>query len=129
MLDSLGSWARAHMGPVHLAPFKQEVPPRSPMQQAAVSARRWSPSAATMSPRALARVELLAAYPPRSWCCYRRVLFGTYRHVSGRPVLLLIVCVGLSTYVMWVGGVAMIIATLCVDIFFRREMRVDAYGD
>lgn len=136
MLDSLGSWARARMDPVtwHRLTRAGSASTQS-MQQAAVSARRWiSIGSDHVTSMRSARVELwrlvfsaLAVLLPAF------ALFSTNPGMSDTiPVLVLIVCVGLSTYVAdWVGGVtAMVIATICVDIFFvQREMRVDAYGE
>lgn len=135
MLENLSRWARARMDPVtwHRLTRAGSASTHS-MQQAAVSARRWiSIGSDHVTSMRSARVELwrlvfsaLAVLLPAF------VLFGIYPGMSDTiPVLVLVVCVGLSTYVAdWVGGVtAMVIATISVDLLFvQREMRVDAFG-
>lgn len=135
MLDSFSRWARARMDPItwhHLT--RAGSASTQSIQQAAVSARRWiSIGSDHVTSMRSARVELWRlAFSALAVLLPAFLLFGLYPGMSDTiPVLVLIVCVGLSTYVAdWVGGVtAMVIATVCVDIFFvRQEMRVDAYG-
>lgn len=135
MLDSLTGWARARMAPGTWHRLSQAggVTTQT-LQQAAISTRRWiSIGSDHVTSMRSARVEVwrlifsaVAVLGPAL------VLFGLNVGMADTvPVLLMIVCVGLSTYVAdWVGGVtAMIVATICLDLFFVREdMEFDAYA-
>lgn len=96
------------------------------VQQVAHSSRRWvSIGSDHVTSMRSARVELwrlvfsaLAVLVPAL------LLFALDLDMSDTvPAFLLILCVGLSTYVAdWVGGVtALIIATICLDLLFLRQ--------
>lgn len=136
MLDSLSRWARARMAPATWHRFTQAGSTTTQsIQQAAHSTRRWvSIGSDHVTSMRSARVELwrlvfsaLAVLAPAF------VLFGLDLGLSDTvPAFLLIFCVGLSTYVAdWVGGVAaLIIATICLDLFFlRRDLELEAYSE
>jgi PAS domain S-box-containing protein len=134
MLDNLTRWARARMAP---ATWQRLSEARSAttqtIHQATDSTRRWvSIGSDHVTSMRSARVELwrlvvsaLVVLAPAL------VLFGLDVGMSDTiPVLLLIVCVGLSTYVAdWVGGVtATVISIICLDLLFiRDDLEFDAH--
>lgn len=135
MLDSLSRWARARMAPATWHRISQAGSNTSfSFQRAAHATRRWvSIGSDHVTSMRSARVELwrlifsaLAVLLPAL------IMYELDRGLSDTvPALLLIFCVGLSTYVAdWVGGVtALIIATICLDILFlRRDFELYAYG-
>lgn len=105
------------------------------IQHAAHSTRRWvSIGSDHVTSMRSARVELwrlvfsaLAVLVPAL------VIYGLWHQMSDTvPTLLLVFCVGLSTYVAdWVGGMtALIIASICLDLFFiQQDMEFDAHNE
>ena len=135
MLDNLTRWARARMAPATWHRVSEAGSATSQyVHQAAHSTRRWvSIGSDHVTSMRSARVELwrlifsaLAVLVPAL------LLFGLDMSTSDAvPAFLLILCVGLSTYVAdWVGGVtALIIATICLDLLFvRRTMEPETHG-
>lgn len=136
MLDNLGRWAQARMAPAtwHRVSHAGSATTKS-IQHATRSTRRWvSIGSDHVTSMRSARIELWRlVFSALAVLIPALVAYGLWPQMPDTfPALLLIVSVGLSTYVAdWVGGMtALIIASICLDFFFiRQDMKLDAQSE
>lgn len=128
MFEETKKWAQARMAPQTWDRLRQSTSRLNESLIRGVSAsRRWvTIGSEHVTSMRSARVEpwrlILAAL-----AAFLVALFLSPLHGQGLntvPVLLLLVCVGLSTYMAdWVGGVtATVVALICLDVFFFGDV-------